>query len=976
MRSQKVLQKVVRMKSFYENARKLDHLKVIAEPNQVELKELLSIIKEDEALEFYFYEENELGPRPTSGWFPLLSEAGEFEVLKGAEASNKPVPRLKAIYLAESAKEVPEEVLKITGSIKTKDEWTQGKFLEAIKNMTNDYIEKGDWIFWEFFRSPPAMAWFYAGRSAVSLMIKMFDINPDKAFGMTKVLMELKVSEKKGSYFEKATSHFENYYYEEIMQTYCKEICSRYSVRATQVLISLLSDYFESVNKEEATQAQNFLYFIARDLDAIERFERENLAVLIGGICEAGKIAIQKAPENLDQLFNTIRSSKEGFFKRIEMYLLRFVDDQAYKERINEIIASRDNFDNTYMEFEYVKLLKYKFASLTEDTKNMYIEWIKGIHVEDKEKHNKWFIETHGRACTNADIEKFENGLRARKLYDVREVFPEFYEEVSEKSKWSEQDIRPWRAGELRSFDPSENAPKTKDEMLQMSIDEVLSFVSDPENYKDTGKERKLDSAKDGLAFEFQKLVKDKIIDYLNVNIEKVINLDEDFLSKYFNGIWDAIRESKVDGFNWDKYLETAKATVDKYAPNGEIQRAFHPLVDSLRECFTGSNKIEYTFERLEAIYDILRPLLELKEEKDTSYDKDPVQLRCNSVTGEALELCVSLGIVCKGNFEQQWQSSFKDKIRNAFEKALNEIKTPWTCCTFGTDLSRIYWFDRDWVEENIAIILSNEMWDIVWNTYLRWGRPSRDLFVFLADQGFYSKAINKLKKVNEAESEEDPEKKLSDHLVIAYFNGWLENGLGQVYDEFLANASDSILGHTSRFFTTGFKSLSEKSDEGNNGETIARLKEYWKKRLEAISSNPKKHLKEAKGLTSWIIDSPFETRDNLQLISRTLKITNGQLDRRGDIDHSIIALCKFAVEDKLMALKCIRMILINEDLKTYVKRFRNELKELLSGILKEEQIDINVLQEAIDLVDDLGRLQIYDYATFYDPLNEKLKST
>ena len=963
------------MKNFYENAIKLDRLKVIAEPNQVELEELLSIIKEDEALEFYFYEENDFGPRPTAGWVKLLSQAGEFEVLKGAESSNKPVPRLKAIYLAESAKEVPEEVLKVTGSIKTKDEWTQGKFLEAIKNMPDDYIEKGDWIFWEVFRPSRAMVWFYAGHSAVSLMVKMVDINPDKAFGMAKVLMELKVSEKNDSYFEKATSHFENYNYEELIQAYCKEICSRYPVRATQVLLSLLSDYLESANKEEATQAQDFLYFTVRDLEANERFERNCLAMLIEGICEAGKIAIQKEPEHLDELFKTLRDCKEGIFKRIEMFFLRFVDEQAYTERINEIIENRNNFDNTYMEFEYVKLLKYKFSSLTEDTKNRYIEWIEGIHIEDKEKYNKWFIETRGRACTDADIEKYENGMRARKLYDVREVFPELYKDVSEKSKWSEDDIRPWRAGELREVSFSESSPKTKEEILKMSIDDVFAYVSDPENYKYTGKEWKPSSSKDGLAYEFQMAIKEKPLDYLNASVEGVIDLDEDFLSKYFYGIWDAIRERKVEGFVWDRYLETAKATVNKYAPSGKIQRAFYPLVDSLRECFTGSNKIEYTFERLEAIYDIVRHLLELKEEKDTSYEKDPVQLRCNSVTGESLERCVSLGIVCRRDFEEQWQGGFRGKIRNAFEKALNEIKTPWTCCTFGSDFARIYWLDPEWVESNIQEILSEELWGIVWNTYLEWDRPSEDLFVFLAGQGIYSKAINKLKKVNENESEEKLKEKLSDHLVIAYFNGWLENGLGQVYDEFLANASDSILGHASRFFTTGFKSLIEKSDEENNEETIARLKEYWQKRLEAISIEPEKHLEEAKGLTSWIIDSPFETRDNLQLISRTLKITNGQLDRRSDIDDSINALCKFAVEDKLTTLKCIRMILINEDVRIYEKSFKNELKKLLNGILEQEQIDINVLQEAIDLVDDLGRLHIYEYATFYDPLNEKLKS-
>ena len=962
------------MRKFYENARKLDQIKALTNPSQVQLEQLLGIIQEDEALEFYFYEENKFGPRPTSGWLKLLAEAGEFEVLKGAQASNEPVPRFKAIYLAECAKEVPDEVLKLTGSIKTKDQWTQGKFLEAVKNMPNDYIEKGDWIFWEFFRSPLAEVWFYAGDRAIDLMVKMVDINPDKAFAMAKVLLELRVSGNTDSYSEKATSHFNNYNYEEIIRAYCKEVCGRYPIRATQVLLSLLSDYLESAKKEDTTEREDFLYFTVRDLEANDRFERDFLAMLIEGICEAGKIAIQTEPENLNVLFKTLRGYKEGIFKRIEMYLLRFVEDQAYTERINEIIASRDNFDNKYMVYEYIKLLKYKFASVTKNTKNRYIKWVKDIHIDDKDNYNQRFIEANGRECTDADIEKYENAMRARKLYDVQEVFPELYKEFSDQSGWSEEEIKPWRSGVIRSVDPTENSPKKRDELLQMSVDDVLCFISNPENYKETGKKRFSGTPKEGLTYEFQMAVKEKPLDYLNASLEGVLELDEDFLSRYFHGIWDAIRDRKVEGFDWDKYLEKAKAIVDKFASRVEIHSAFQPLIDSLRECFNDRNKIEYTFERLEAIYDIVRPLLELKENIDISYEKDPVQLRCASVSGEALSHCVSLGVVCNRDFEKQWQESFREKIRNAFDIALKEIKTPWTCCTFGTDLSRIYWFDREWVEGKIGIILSNEMWDVVWNTYLIWGRPSRDLFVYLAEQGIYSKAISKLERVDVDEAEEKLEGKLSDHLVIAYFNGWLENGLEKVYNEFLANASDSVLGHTSRFFTTGFKSLSEKSDDDNEEETVARLKKYWEIRLEAISNEPEKHVEEAKGLTSWIIDSPFETKDVLQLFSRTLTITKGKLGRKGDIGHSIDILCKFADEDRLTALECIHKLLNNEYLEVYDKYYKDELEKLLNGIIREEKPNINVLQEAINLIDDFGRLHIYDYANFYDLLNEKLQ--
>jgi len=968
------------MKKFYENVKKLDRLKALEAPTEPDLNEVLEIVRDDEALESYFYAENELSPRPTAGWVRLLAEAGEFEVLGSPEGSNKLVPRLKARYLAESAKTVPEEVLKVTGSIRPKDEWIQGAFIDAIKNMPDGYIEKGDWIFWEFFRSSQKGLWFYAGHHVADLMVRMVNMNLYKAFGMARVLLELKASEE-DSYFRKATSDFQNYVYEEIVKAYLEKICPRYPLRAVRLLLELLADYLESARKEDTPETRDFLYLAVKDLAANDPIERDYLAILIWGICEAGKIAVDEEPDRLSGLFQAIRDRGEGIFRRIELYLLRFVDEEAFEERINELIATRELFDQTYVELEYIRLLRDRFGCLTKDTINVYESWIREIHLEGegKERYCNWFVETNGRECTAADMENYENGMRAQKLYDVREVLPELYREVSEKSGWSEETIRPWRPGEVRSWHESENTPKTKDELLQMDVDDVLAFVSDPENYKATGHERTPSSPKDGLAYEFQRAIKEKPIDYVNASIDTIIGLEEAFLSKYFYGIWDAVRERKVEGFDWDRYFEIAGATVNKYAPSGQAQRPLDPLVHSLEGCFGGHNQIEYTFQRLEAIYAIVDSLLEFKEDKDISEDSDPVQIRCNSVTGEALDRCVSLGIVCRRDFEREWQEGFKDKIRSAFDRVLNEIRTPWTCCTFGTDFARIYWLDREWVEENIETILSDELWDIVWSTYLEWGRPSKELFAFLAGRGIYSRAIDELRTVSrdetEAESGDKLEEKLGNHLVIAYFNGWLENGLEQVYEDFLAKAPDSLLGHTSRFFTTGFKSLSEDPDKQKNHEAIARLRGYWETRLDSISSQPKEHKAEAQGLASWINDSPFENRDSLHLLKRTLILTNGQLGRRGDVGRSINALSRVAEVDRLTALQCIRLIVTNQDVEIYDSLFADALNKLLEEIASEEVTSIDIVREAIDLVDCLGRLRMYRYAAHYDRLHQKLQA-
>ena len=166
---------------------------------------------------------------------------------------------------------------------------------------------------------------------------------------------------------------------------------------------------------------------------------------------------------------------------------------------------------------------------------------------------------------------------------------------------------------------------------------------------------------------------------------------------------------------------------------------------------------------------------------------------------------------------------------------------------------------------------------------------------------------------------------------------------------------------------------MNEHPDE----EVNQRIKKYWEERLDDISKESEKHIEEAIGLTDWIIDSPFSNVDTLKLIHKTLQITKGQIDRYSNIDDSINILCEYGREFCLIVLECIQMILTNEHnkyLDVYSKNFESSLNKFLDEIVKNES-DKTVLQKAIDLVDDLGRLHVYNYAKFYDPLNEKLKS-
>ena len=962
------------MTEFYKKVTELDILKSIYNPAKEDIEKLLRIIKGDEELTCYFYEEDEDMPRPAAGCVKLLAEYGQFEELANIREEIGKVQWLKAKYLAESAKGKPEEVIKVINSIKPKDEHIQGIFLEALVNVRNEDVEKADWIFWQYFKERKFNIWYFIGENAAKLIVKISEVNPDKAFAMAKELLEIWLpKDEKDGYFQEPVARFEDYQYEELLGKNFKKLWEKYPIRATKALTEIISDYYQKFVSDKDREYKSYFYSVIRDFEGDEPLGRHHLTTLVKVICEIGKYAVGLNKRTVGDFFEVLRSREEGIFKRIEIYVLRFVKDESYAGRVNELIGDKKYFDNAYIISDYGYLLRDKFKWITKETRELYERWIRELKVDDVEDYRKGFEKHRGRKCEDKDIEAYENGLRAQRLYHVREVYPKLYKDVKEKSRWSEEEIRPWRVGEVTEVSWSEDSPKTKEEMLKMSVKDVFEFVSNPENYKEPkdGGYRP-NSVASALAYTLQQVVKEKQSEYVDAEINEVIELPERFLSKYFYGMWDAVREKKDQGFPWERFMTVARAVVDKHGQKAEYSNVFNPMLNCIREGFGEPNKIEYSECILDSIYEIVRTLIELTEEKEESYEKDPVQTRANSFTGDAFMICLSLGIVCRRDFPEKFERDFREKMREIFCNVLNNIRTPWTLCTFGSDFARIYWLDPEWIESNIEEILSEEFWSIVWKAYLVWGRPSRDLFRFLDAQGIYDRAIGLIEKSeNEVkDSREDPDKKLANHIVIAYFNGWLEEDQSQILERFLEKASDKLRGRAARFFTTGFKSIKE--EERHDENTVSRLRTYWESRLKAISQKPEEHLEEAKALASWVVDSPFPAKETLKYVSESLKISDGKLGRNRDVYHFINSVCDFAEGNELQAVRCIRKVINNENVAIHFSFYKEKLTELINSILKSSETSKELLQETAKLVDELGRLHIYTYRDIYGKLVEK----
>jgi hypothetical protein len=139
-------------------------------------------------------------------------------------------------------------------------------------------------------------------------------------------------------------------------------------------------------------------------------------------------------------------------------------------------------------------------------------------------------------------------------------------------------------------------------------------------------------------------------------------------------------------------------------------------------------------------------------------------------------------------------------------------------------------------------------MWDAVWGTYVSWGRPSPACFKFLIEKGIYFRAVERIGADNKYKFRKKPDEGLIEHLMIGYFNGWVDFE-SDVLKQFFHKASAELRGKAARFLTTGFKSVNEEV-RAYKEEVAARMRKYWKGRLVAIKDKPEENKDEAIALT------------------------------------------------------------------------------------------------------------------------------
>lgn len=975
---------------FYKNKKIIDD---ILKSGKCNFPAIRDILKSDQEAAIYFYENND-----NPEWLDVLYENGEFQRLDKF-GETEPLERIKTGYLTRVANEKSKEVLAILSNIESKDLYVVKHIIEAVLNMPPDEQSNALPVIYKYIEQP--IEWWWCGEQIAELMVKLIETNPDKAFEVAAKLIEIrgKTEEEKARSFGEATAKFSSREFKDFVYKYFNKLWETDAFRASKLLIDSFDNYMNSLT--DSYELETGYYHSIENIEKPEETYHDHIIVIVTqAICKAGKAVIERQEEQINNLLGYLSSKNKLIFNRIIMYLLRYVPAGLEDERINSILGNKiylKRKGEAEYWYEYRLLLRDKFNEISNETKKYFENWIKSLNQQDDiESWNEWYEKFHKDKNREEFLKQYEARERARELYLVREQYPELFKSLSKEAGFKESDAAPRPRVWTPSHEEIHGVPEIGvDDPIWNEPDKAIDFLIAKKEWKLKKKGWGHDSPEGEQAQVFREVLGRKFSEYFAVDAEKLSRLPEPFLQSFMNCALVSISVADIV-MQWEKILNLSELLIGKYFVDPNYRHIFEELLRVLDKCCDTKQLKEGAFKEfnekfLPVIQQFLKYKYDLSEaETDrvvlnaSSRKQDPFSEAINRMPGKAIQIIIRTGVIAKNKEKEYYERHVKETVISNLRWAIDNIADYNILSIFGVWMPQLWYLDGVFFDEFVERVWripegdeSQEiMWDAVWGTYMSWGRPSPTIFELLKEKNRYAYAIE---KVNEEDrfgrKQKTPADGLIEHLMIAYFNEWIEFG-DELLTKFFEIASVDRRAKAADFFTTGFEAVKKKNDEGENARTALISKRYWKERLEVMSSDPKANFKEALEFTVWVKDSLLTPEDTLVLLEQTLELTNGKVSERGDLVRFVKGVCDISKGNELSAIRCLKSATVNDYFASYHSMFKDELSSLLSSILEfkgADEITCDIWKETVLFTDTLGRMRIYDYEEIYKELSKRL---
>ena len=955
------------MNDYYKQVEILDELIALANPQKKDLERLRHVIKNDEKLEVYFYEKN-----TNSNWLNLLNSNDEFLTLEENSDELYLINLRKVGFLSKVVEIYPEEVLKIFGRVEVENPIIRGELLKTLLKVESSKSVQLTWLVLKYLSISKELDVYCTNQVATELVVKFADDYVNESFAIAEKLLE--VVPDKGKHDN--LSEMQAYYYKEFLLKTYSTLWKKDAFRSFKILFKKGDNYFSEIKEQKGYDLSLFLASDNfKNIDEIEKghlFGNKIELILLASLRDIGKEVLSKQPEKTDRLFGLIEKSDFKIFKHLKIYLLRFARGEDQKERIKKTLSDNEFFDESSFYNEYILLIKNKIDELDDTDIQQILKMLNSKMEEASLLTQEWVKKNPG--SKDFDVKKHKAGRLAKWLYPVRElnVFSKMYEENKSESGLEEEKLKPEpRRPLVESVDGCEGSVISFDEMIKLEPEATFEELRKPENWKYAGGRWGQDKEGDAISKVFEKVVEQRVDDYVVIEPDRILELKPIFVNGYVNGLVNACskNEEKIKK-HWLKILKLGLCLYDTKGNDNEYEWTFRNILSFLGDTLEAKEpKDELINKYFDELWTFIETLCKYSEKDVKENDYDPHQGSINCVQGQAFELAIRFSLVCRNIAEEKYEKELSSKLIGVLDYLLGNVKLNKIRCILGVWFPQIHLLANEWVENNIDDIFNEKDyadWNVVWGSYLNWSRAYKDTFAYLAKTGKYDFAIENIHKEDKYKRSNVPAQGLIEHLMIAFFNEWI-NADSPLLEKFYSNATVAMKGKAADFLSGGFKALKEEPNEG----IVSRLKEFWDMRLQACEkdSSLKDEIVE---FTNWVEETPFDKKETLALLYRTLCLTNGEVGTLNGNVRVINGICEIAENNELLALKCLNRIEKKGNFEYGFSLFKDKFIGFLGNItdLPDDFSEIDkIKEEAKVLVNEIGRLQIYDLKPIYKKL-------
>jgi hypothetical protein len=590
-----------------------------------------------------------------------------------------------------------------------------------------------------------------------------------------------------------------------------------------------------------------------------QNHEYEPLPVLASAVRDAAESLLTLQPDKLNGLIAEAQAKGWFFFQRLALHLLRTQPDT----RLAQEQAQRDDLLQNYaLKHESHRFLQAVARHLTDEQRAELINRITSgpvIHHEDRfetpeqrQDYIEWWITQR--------LGWIKEWLTpsARERYDA---LVQAHHEPTEEDDF---------VAVIGTMWVGPTSPKTGDELMTMSIPDILVFLRTWQ----PGKRGAFEHSREGVAGELQTLATERATD-IAVAARGMKDLDPTYLRGILNGLQSAV-QNKHAILDWDSIVELAAHVVaqprdipgrtdDGWNDDDPHWGWTRAAVARVFEAGFRPGDATIPIKHRERIFPILTQALDdpdpIPEDED---ERDPMNVALNSTRGQALRAIILYALWVRRTNKENRTFDDMPEVRDVLTRTAAIEQSPGVRAVFGELLPIVAGLDPVWLRENRdQLFTPDALGDAIFHTYITYGQATHAIDKLLMPQ--FDRAVEALGAQQKAPAHYPDH--LARHVMWLYSAGDAALDDGGLVDRFMRNATPE-----DRSYAIGFAPTAARDCSAEDHDRFReKLKTLWEWCVKRTDLTPMQH-----GIGHWFSEEQLDLAWRLEQLETALTIAHG----------------------------------------------------------------------------------------------------